>query len=207
MYRICYTCFSELSPWEGDRCISCDPSCDIWWTPINTDLALQVLETESGPISTYDVWRGIRRKFGHELNQRSIAVSLASDLRFCWAGRGLYGLYRHRLLPGPRNLAGVAKFLLFTAGVPLEIAVLAFLMRFMGYRFGQQSLANALNRDPDVIRTGWNEYELEQEDETARALNDLSIAPSMPDFHSAVERWRRIMYEGVREYEKRTSRG
>ena len=60
------------------------------------DLALQVLEAESGPISIYDVCRGITREFGHEPNQKSIAVNLASDFRFCWAGRGLYGLYRHR---------------------------------------------------------------------------------------------------------------
>lgn len=204
---ICYTCFSELSPWEGDRCISCDPMCDIWWAPTNADLALKVLESESGPISIYDVCRGIGRETGHELNQSSIAVSLASDSRFCWAGRGLYGLYRHRLLPGPRNLAGVAKFHLYTAGAPVDISVLAFLMRFMGYRFGQPSLASALNRDPDVIRYGWSEYGIEQEEETARALNDLEIAPSMSAFHSMVGRWRRFMDEGVSEYEKRSSPG
>ena len=206
MYSFCYTCFSELSPWEGNECVSCNPMYGTWWAPTNSDLALKVLESESGPISIYDVCRGIGRETGHEPNQRSISVSLASDLRFCWAGRGLYGLYRHRLLPGPRNLAGVAKFLLYTAGEPVDLAVLSFVMRFMGYRFGQSSLAIALSRDLDVTRQGWAGYGLEREEETAAALNELCIAPSVFDFHAMVDRWRGFINEGVAEYERRTSR-
>ena len=185
-------------------CISCDPMYKLWWRPSNADLALQILETESGPISVYDVWRVMRRDFGGEPNQKSIGVSLASDLRFCWAGKGLYGLYRHKLIPGPRNLAGVAKFLLYSLDIPVNVPILAFLMRFMGYRFQQQSLANALARDPDVRNFGLSEYGLDQNEETARTLNRLCFAPSMLDFHVLADRWRGFMLEGIKEYEKRT---
>ena len=123
--------------------------------------------------------------------------SLATDARFCWAGQGLYGLYRHRLLPGPRKLVGVAKFFLYSAGGDVDLPVLSFLMRFMGYRFQQQTLANTLALDADVTKFGGSTYGLHQDHETARALNFLGFAPTISDFHALADRWHEFILEGI----------
>ena len=205
MDRKCSICSADLGPWEGVSCISC--ALRIRWTGHLTiaERALWVLEAESGPISVYDVWRGIKREFGGDPGENSIGARLATDLRFCWVGRGMYGLYRHRVLPGPRNLAGVAKFLLYAVGTTVNASILAFLMGFMGYRFHQQSLINALARDPDVTNLRWKGFAVDHSDETAEALNRLGFAPSMLDFHILVSRWQGFMFEGLEAYERRTS--
>ena len=207
MNKECFVCSADLSPWEGDVCISCSPA-STWPSNIsNAERALRILESEDAPISVYDVCRGITREFGGEPNEDSISANLATDPRFCWAGRGVYGLYRHGLLPGPRNLAGVAKFLIYSARAPINMQILSFLMQFMGYRFHPQSLTNALSRDPDVANLGWQGYDIDRSDAAAIALNlDLWFAPSMPAFHSLVERCRRHMVNGIKEYQRRTSR-
>lgn len=207
MNKECFVCSADLSPWEGDVCISCSPDSRWVWNLSNSERALQVLESEDGPISVYDVYRSIKRKFGGDPSEYSINTSLASDPRFCWGGRGVYGLYRHGLLPGPRNLAGVAKFLIYSARAPINMRILSFLMQFMGYRFHPQSLTNALSRDPNVANLGWQGYDVERSDAAAIALNlDLWFAPSMPAFHNLVERCRRDLVEGIKEYQRRTSR-
>lgn len=49
------------------------------------------------------MWRAA--DYGYHFGQQQIAnTTLATDRRFCWAGQGIYGLYRHGPLPGPRNL-------------------------------------------------------------------------------------------------------
>ena len=207
MNKQCLICLSDLSAWEGDTCISCTTGTSWGWSLSNPERALRVLESEDGPVSVYDVCRGIKREFGITANENSISSSLASDLRFCWAGRGMYGLYRHGLLPGPRNLSGVARFILYSSGRPLSIRILSFLMQFMGYRFHPQSLINALARDPDVTNLGWQEYDIDRSDEAAFALNfRLWCAPSMQAFQRIVSRCRRHMIEGIKEYKKRTDR-
>ena len=201
----CHKCAAELSPWEGESCISCVGT---GWMQYfsNTERALYVLETEDGPLGVYDICRGIKREFGIEPSEPAIRASLSSDLRFCWAGKSMYGLYRHRLVPGPRNLAGVAKFLLYSAGAPINNHFLAFLMKFLGYRFNEQSLRSALYYDFDVTSIGRDGYLVGNSDEDARALNTLGFAPSMDDFHRLVDRWRRFIYEGLKEYGRRRSR-
>jgi len=203
----CFVCSADLSPWEGDVCISCSPASK-WPSNIsNAERALQVLESEDAPISVYDVCRGITREFGGEPNEYSISANLASDPRFCWAGKGVYGLYRHGLLPGPRNLAGVAKFLIYSARAPVNMRILSFLMQFMGYRYHPQSLTNALSRDPDVANLGWQGYDVERSDAAALALNlNFWFAPSMRDFDSLVERCRGYMVAGIKEYQRRSSK-
>ena len=152
----------------------------------------------------YDVCRGIKREFGIAASENSINSSLASDLRFCWAGRGLYGLYRHGLLPGPRNLSGVAKLILYSVGHPLSIGILSFLMQFKGYRFHTQSLINALARDPDVINLGWQGYDIDRSDEAAFEINfRLWCAPSMPAFRRLASQCHSHMIEGLKEYRRR----
>ena len=72
----------------------------------NADAAVYVLERAERPLSIYDIQRGIRRELGWEPHRPSLAVSVANDLRCCWAGKGLYALYRHGLIPGPPQTCG-----------------------------------------------------------------------------------------------------
>lgn len=200
----CFQCAADLSLWEGESCISCVGTGGMRYFS-NTERALYVLETEDGPVGVYDVCRGIKREFDIEPSENSIRASLSSDLRFCWAGKSMYGLYRHRLVPGPRSLAGVAKFLLYSAGVPINNHFLAFLMKFLGYRFNEQSLRTALYYDLDVSSLGRDGYLVGNSDDHARALNRLGFAPSMSDFNRLADRWRGFIIEGLHEYKRRVS--
>ena len=65
-------------------------------------------------------------------------------------GRGIYGLYRHGLIPGPRRLLDVGRFLLFVADGPLEVTALEFPMKRIGYRFHPMSLSHALTVAEDI---------------------------------------------------------
>src|SRR5690349_5377825 len=100
MIRTCNRCRSELGPWEDDNCLKCD-SFSPSFSSI-ADLAVLVLEQQAGAITPYDIRRMIIREFNREIIPGSLAVILSSDKRFCWAGKSIYGLFRHRLLPGPR---------------------------------------------------------------------------------------------------------
>lgn len=106
MIHACKVCEAELGPWEALSCLSCDSNTRPIWSVTNSDAGVQILERGDGPLSVYDIQRGIHREFGKEVLRGSLAASISVDPRFCWAGKGLYGLYRHKLVPGPRNLAG-----------------------------------------------------------------------------------------------------
>jgi hypothetical protein len=79
-------------------------------------------------------------------------ATLAVDPRFCWGGKGIYGLYRHGLLPGPRNLEQAARILLVAAGHPFTYEVLDYCLKQMGYRYNIASLRNAVSRSPSIAR-------------------------------------------------------
>jgi hypothetical protein len=78
--------------------------------------------------------------------ESTLKASLATDRRLCWAGRGIYGLFRHGLLPGVRDLARVGGIYLHASDRELRLEELEFVLKFIGYRFQQQSLRNALWR-------------------------------------------------------------
>ena len=82
---------------------------------------------------------------------------------------------------------------------------LSFLMKFLGYRFHELSLRNALALDFDVARLGNGDYRVDNSDETARSLNRLGFAASMAEFQELADRWRGLMIEGLEEYGKRMS--
>ena len=61
----------------------------------------------------------------------------------------------------------------------MNIHFLSFLMKFLGYRFHEQSLRNALAFD--VARLDSGDYFIDDSDETARALNRLVPFPGAFD--------------------------
>ncbi len=101
-------------------------------------------------MSAYDVARVMKRDYRRDVLRGSLLVSLSSDLRFCWSGKGTYGLYRHRLVPGPRNLQGVGSLFMSAMTREVTLDALAFAMRWCGYRFQDFSLLNALRANAPI---------------------------------------------------------
>jgi hypothetical protein len=114
--------------------------------------------------------------FGANLSKMTANTVLATDRRFCWSGPGLYGLYRHGPLPGPRNLEQACRAVLVATG-PLHFDVVEYLLKANGYRFATGSLHNAVSRSADI---GWNDgwWSCARGEEARRRLRlDLQAAP------------------------------
>lgn len=114
MIGTCKQCKAERGPWEDESCRVL--RAERGWQLNVPDLGMHVLERSDTPLTIYDIRRSIRRDFGVEVSQATLQVHILADRRFCWAGKGLYGLYRHGLIPGPRSLAGIARMFLYSHG-------------------------------------------------------------------------------------------
>ena len=178
----CTQCQAPLGPWEAQRCVS--HRTDFSSEPI-TGLAAAALEQSEQPLPVHDVARIIKRDFGVVLRRGSLTSIMGAERWFCWAGKGVYGLYRHGLLPGPRTLAGVACFLLASQERPVHFDRLSFLMKWAGYRFQYQSLASAL----------WNhELTTGLYDSGAPSVTGVTYRFGVSD-PVAVQEW--LLYEGT----------
>ena len=199
---VCGVCGAELGPWEGRRCISCAAPPQEH-NAGNSGAALLVLERAHGPLSVYDISRGIRRELNLDVPLPLLNVALASDYRFCWAGRGLYGLYRHGLFPGPRNLTGVARLFLYAYGRPLSVDALRFAMQQAGYRLHRQSLYGVLERDRLV---GWTSkgYRISNESTVKRQLIGAGTGRGSRTFSRCVDKCRSQVDAALTEYSRRT---
>lgn len=138
----CTVCQAELAPAEASTCHGCSERRS---TTIG-DRALAVLEESDGPLSYWDIQRLIDRRHGWTPAAGSLLVYLSRDLRICWAGRGMYGLYRHGLIPNVRGLGPTAEAHLLAAPGPLAPEELHFVLQHQGYRYQYASLTAALNR-------------------------------------------------------------
>lgn len=194
-----------MGAWEGPACLTCRLPRSRQSTASNADVALMVLEEAAGPLTDYDVARGIRTRFGRTVPRPSLRVSLSSDRRFCWAGKGLYGLYRHGLLPGPRSLAGVAKIILRAYGAPLDLRSLSFAMKHFGYRFGDVSLYYALARDSEVTLGPDRHYCMSPNDKITSSLLELRCAPNRAKLNDLLAQVSKRTSSALSELEKRLS--
>jgi hypothetical protein len=167
--------------------------------------AIRVLEKANGALSVYDIGRGIRRDLNLDVSRSSLNVALASDRRFCWAGRGLYGLYRHGLFPGPRNLTGVARLFLYASECPMSVDALRFAMQQAGYRLHRQSLYGVLERDRLV---GWASggYRIVKGTSVKRELIADGTGRGPASFMRCVDKCRSDIAAAMREYSRRTGR-
>jgi hypothetical protein len=175
------------------------------WSLSTTDLAVYVLEESDTALTVYDIKRSIRRDLGIDVSRKTLQVSISSDRRFCWAGKGLYGLYRHGLIPGPRSLAGIARVFLYSHG-PLRHASLEFVMKYVGYRFQSASLNSALNHDPHVFwfnaDGGWY-WDTARTPEAGEALRVLGVAPTPAELDAIVLRCAETVKAALAERERR----
>jgi hypothetical protein len=167
------------------------------------DAAVYVLEGAPVPLSGHDIVRQIRLQTGREVERPTLNVALSSDRRACWGGQGVYGLYRHGLIPGPRTLASVAQVLLLAAEEEFHISELAFVMDHMGYVFTRGSLQSALYRE---AKFDWPAPATVYLDPDAWHLDPLFLAPSAVMFDDILRDLRSQVRIASQEYLKRSPR-
>jgi hypothetical protein len=201
----CDTCRAEYGPWERRPCPLL--RAERGWRLTVPDLAVAVLEQSDRPLTVYDIARSARRDFATDANESTLQVSISTDPRFCWAGKGLYGLYRHGLVPGPRSLAGVARIYLYSHG-PLSHAALDFVMKHVGYRFQSASLNTALNNDGDVYWFNWEGgwyWDTARTPDAGEAIQRLGVGPTQDDFERVVARCAGVVRAGLAEFTRRVA--
>lgn len=143
MIGVCLHCASPLGPWEDSNgCQTCNGG--VGWS--TTDRAIAFLETSDTPLPYWDVKRAMDRRWSADHRPATVSQVLADDLRACWAGRGIYGLYRHGLLPGVRDLGRAAAVYIHASDRQLSTDEVSFILRHTGYRFSPGSLEPALWR-------------------------------------------------------------
>lgn len=187
----CQHCGAELGPWEDDAgCVGCGAE----WRLSIADRAVAALEGAANPLHRWDVKREIRRTGHTYVNESSLGTVLADDYRACWAGPGLYGLYRHGLLPGVRDLGGAAAVFIHVSDQNLDFEEIQFILRHVGYRFSPNSLPQALSRvEGEGCFTrlwGWGAYSGRREDARHQraAARVLRLGRRGPVFRAVVER-------------------
>ncbi len=219
---VCPTCDRELGPWEASTCLSHLP-----WLHEGTgfkrppshwpiaDLAVVALEAEPGPVAIHDVQRVIARDMGRHIYLPTMTALIGSDRRFCWSGKGIYGLFRHERLPAIRTLSGLARFTLASYGDPVAFSDLSFVLKWSGYRFQDVSLEGALLRDASELgfRFSWPapSYERTVRIVAARdARRSIARELSIPDPANGpwpakllIERWQAKVASGLEERQRR----
>ncbi len=198
----CTACLSELAPAEAPTCQGCGkrPSTTIG------DRALVVLEQADGPLSYWDIQRLMDHRHGWAPAAGSLLVYLSRDLRICWAGRGMYGLYRHGLIPNVRGLGPTAEAHLLAAPGPLAPEELHFVLQHQGYRYQYASLTAALQRqlghagrmppvqsDAELVRRKQRLAELLQISRRSRHFEPYAVALRGRVEAAMHERARRLM--------------
>lgn len=147
----CASCGSAVSAWEkfeADRwavtpcwCAGVPQGVDRTLANVAYSELCDVALTQ--PVKIHDVVRFVAPKY-HGNPKYSINVALSSSKRFCWGGRGLYGLARHGLIPGARSLAEAAYAVLLAAPRELHVEEVDFVLEQLNYRFNRDSLLHHL---------------------------------------------------------------
>ncbi|MFE3760642.1 hypothetical protein ACFXPI_02600 [Streptomyces sp. NPDC059104] len=138
---LCRHCSAELAAWERSRC-----GCGGPLGGSQAETLYAVACSLGGPVHVRDLVRLAWHDHGHAIAETSAKVAVASDRRFCWSGAGVYALYRHGPLPGPRNLEHAGRVVLTTAGGPLTVDALDYCLKALGYRYNPASLRNAVRQ-------------------------------------------------------------
>jgi hypothetical protein len=141
----CGSCGAPLAAWEKDHCGCHGPR-----QLNNAEILYAIACTVGAPLHIRDYVRLADRDYGRRLSAPTATATLAPNPRFCWAGKGLYALYRHGPLPGPRNLEEASRVVLLAAGGPLTTSALDYCLKQLGYRYNVASLNSAVSRSPRI---------------------------------------------------------
>lgn len=141
----CKRCKALLSPWEQpERCACSGPL-----RRSHPEVLYAVASGIQGPLRVSDYVRLADSQFGYEIGRGSANATLSADRRFCWAGQGIYGLYRHGPLPGPRSLEHATRIIVAVNGA-MTIDAINYCLKGIGYRYNPASLRNAINRSTAI---------------------------------------------------------
>jgi hypothetical protein len=211
--RRCLACKAELGPWEDDECRTCSGA----YNAAIRDRAISVLETADQPLAWWDVKRHLDREGRWDpVRPATTSQVLADDPRACWAGKGVYGLYRHGLLPGLRDLGRAAGVYIHASDKALTVDEVRFILRHVGYRFSADSLEPALWRVSDLgifkVSQAWQpdgtlayvfEGRRDSEDRQRAAARAMRFSKRTPVFHAVHERTVRQVAAALKERKRR----
>lgn len=198
----CRACAADLAPDEVPTCLTCGP-----WQPTTIgDRALMILEQADTPLSYWDIQRLMDRETTRGTRSNSLLVCLSRDLRICWAGKGMYGLYRHGLVPNVRGLGPAAEVHLLAAPATIDLDQLHFVLQHQGYRYQFASLAPALERH---LGYGWHRAVAPPDSEAGRVRHEqrlsrlLQISRRSPRFQHYRDSIRLRVQRGLTERDRR----
>lgn len=179
----CETCGAALGPAELATCFSCGP-----WQPTNIgERALVILERSPTPLTYWDLTRLMDRGSTRSTAGNSLLVYLSRDSRICWAGKGLYGMFRHGLAPNVRGLGPAAEAHLLAAPTAISQDELHFVLKYLGYRYQYPSLAPALGRQLGSAWRTASESEANRLRRERRLALLLGFERRTPEFHKYYE--------------------
>ena len=167
----CSRCGAVLGPWEK----AC--GCEGPRPRTIREVLYRIACTATQALHARDYVRIAEHDHGVPFSMNTAFVTLSGDYRFCWAGAGLYGLYRHGPLPGPRGLEPATRLLLVTADRPLGHDVVDFCLKRFGYRYNVASLRNAVARSENIVWLDgfWDHHR--GDDAEWDLLHDIAILP------------------------------
>ncbi len=168
----CGHCGAVLAPWET-RCACKGPR-----NLTIREILYSVACTAPQVLHARDFVRIAEHDYGFPFSMSTALVYLSGDYRFCWAGRGLYGLYRHGPLPGPRALEAATRLVLVAADRPLAQDVVDFCLKQFGYRYNVASLNNAVVNSDRVFRYGGFWDYRATDDAPLLGINDIPVVPA-----------------------------
>lgn len=159
----------------------------------------------------WDIRRDVRLQYGVLVRENSLGSTLASDWRACWAGAGLYGLYRHGLLPGVRDIGAAAGVLIHVSDRQLNLDEIRFILRYVGYRVTATSIPQALARveGEDLFKAHWGTYvgKANSELQQRAAAWAMGLGRRGPVFRAIAERAGLQVDRALRERARRLKRG
>jgi hypothetical protein len=135
----------------------------------------------------------------------SLLVALSTDSRTCWGGKGVYGLYRHGLLPLTSDLGTVAAIHLYASGLSLHYKDIWFAMRHTGYRSTAESVYYGLRRvegEGLVERTAWGDWRSPRRGLRRDRIERL-LGANRRDTREILRRTDELMDAGLVELERR----
>jgi hypothetical protein len=169
----CDNCGAPLSAWERGKC-----GCKGPLGQVNREILYAIACAAATPLHARDYARNAERDFDAYIGLGTVMTVLATDGRFCWAGRGMYGLYRHGPLPGPRNLEQATRVLLVASGRSLNCELVDYCLKQLGYRFNVASLRNAASRSLHITADWYGEWDHRRGDQAELELRaEIAIVP------------------------------
>lgn len=172
----------------------------------NQDDIIAILERSEMPLPHWDIKRLLDQERRYPIHGGSLLVWVSQDPRACWAGRGIWGLYRHGVLPGVHDLGAAASVFLYTTDLALDYRQVWFVLKHAGYRSEEASIYYALRRaewQGLVTRTGGGNWRRPTRDALPEVRVKDMLGVAGQDFKTVIERTTTQLEEALAERRRR----